>query len=225
MGPRAKTASGVDVADFQNVPHIVGSSEPDVYRPTRLSDLRNRSRNRADARGCPGACRTSRRDLLQVKVLVKKTASRECTWGDANRSEAAAAKLRGTSRAANAMLVGPRPGQSLEPSPTISKSTRTNPAPQLLRLAGKFDEDLWEDLDLSDPRDSTTSGRCPPGAARQRGDVRTSIDEAGTTLRHTEVVDGQQRVTTCIVLLAACDDNSTRSLRPVRSPPPRSPRT
>jgi hypothetical protein len=33
------------------------------------------------------------------------------------------------------------------------------------------------------------------------GDVLTSVDEAGTTLRHSEVVDGQQRLTTSVLLL------------------------
>jgi hypothetical protein len=33
------------------------------------------------------------------------------------------------------------------------------------------------------------------------GDVRISVDEAGTTLRHTEVVHGQQRLTTSVLLL------------------------
>ena len=33
------------------------------------------------------------------------------------------------------------------------------------------------------------------------GETRTSLDESGLTLRHCEVVDGQQRLTTCAVLL------------------------
>ena len=63
-------------------------------------------------------------------------------------------------------------------------------------------EDLWEDLDLVGPKGQHYFGTLVLRDVRDDdGEVRTSLDEAGTTLRHSEVVDGQQRVTTCVVLL------------------------
>jgi hypothetical protein len=63
-------------------------------------------------------------------------------------------------------------------------------------------EDLWEDLDLLGP-----GGRHYAGTLVLRdiiladGTVKTSIGDDGETLRHTEIVDGQQRLTTCLLLL------------------------
>lgn len=63
-------------------------------------------------------------------------------------------------------------------------------------------EDLWEDIDLLGPAGSHYAGTLvlrdvllPNGAAK------SSIADNGSTLRHCEVVDGQQRLTTCLLLL------------------------
>jgi len=69
--------------------------------------------------------------------------------------------------------------------------------------------DLWEDLDLLGSVE--TAGARPhyagtlvlrdlPQDAPGRGFV-TSVDDEGNVLRHTEIVDGQQRLTTCFLLL------------------------
>ena len=63
-------------------------------------------------------------------------------------------------------------------------------------------QDLWEDLDLLGPDVAHYAGTLvlrdvPTGS----GSVRTSMDDDGDTLRHCEVVDGQQRLTSCFVVL------------------------
>lgn len=63
-------------------------------------------------------------------------------------------------------------------------------------------EDLWEDLDLMGPRGQHYYGTLVlREIIDDDGETRTSLDESGLTLRHCEVVDGQQRLTTCAVLL------------------------
>lgn len=61
--------------------------------------------------------------------------------------------------------------------------------------------DLWEDLDLLGPGGSHYAGTLVlmdvPGSAG----TLTSEEDDGTVLRHVEVVDGQQRLTTCLLLL------------------------
>src|ERR1039457_1555893 len=75
--------------------------------------------------------------------------------------------------------------------------------------AGKQLEDLWEDIDLLGPTGTHYAGtlvlRDIPGPD---GSVRSSMDDDGDTLRHCEVVDGQQRLTSCLLLL----DRVRRSL-------------
>ncbi|MGH3220519.1 MAG: DUF262 domain-containing protein, partial [Streptosporangiaceae bacterium] len=63
-------------------------------------------------------------------------------------------------------------------------------------------EDLWEDLDLMGPKGQHYYGTLVlREIPDDEGVTRTSQDESGLTLRHCEVVDGQQRLTTCAVLL------------------------
>jgi uncharacterized protein with ParB-like and HNH nuclease domain len=63
-------------------------------------------------------------------------------------------------------------------------------------------EDLWEDLDLMGPRGQHYFGTLVLRDVRDdEGEVLTSLDESGSTLRHSELVDGQQRLITCAVLL------------------------
>lgn len=63
--------------------------------------------------------------------------------------------------------------------------------------------DLWEDLDLLGPGGKHYAGTLVlrdvpmPGT----GQPLTSLADDGATLRHCEVVDGQQRLTTCLLLL------------------------
>jgi len=63
--------------------------------------------------------------------------------------------------------------------------------------------DLWEDLDLLGPTGKHYAGTLVlrdiplPGGSQPR----TSLADDGATLRHCEVVDGQQRLTTCLLLL------------------------
>jgi hypothetical protein len=64
-------------------------------------------------------------------------------------------------------------------------------------------DDLWNDLDLLGPTAQHYAGTLvlrnvtgTPGTLPV-----TSMDDEGTVLRHTEVVDGQQRLTTCVILL------------------------
>src|SRR3712207_3191981 len=62
-------------------------------------------------------------------------------------------------------------------------------------------QDLWDDLDL------LGSGRSHYAGTLVLRDIRngdlpiTSSADDGTVLRHCEVVDGQQRLTTCLLLL------------------------
>jgi hypothetical protein len=63
-------------------------------------------------------------------------------------------------------------------------------------------EDLWEDLDLLGPKGSHYAGTLVlRDIALADGTVKSSIGDDGATLRHSEVVDGQQRLTTCLLLL------------------------
>ena len=63
-------------------------------------------------------------------------------------------------------------------------------------------EDLWEDLDLLGPKGSHYAGTLVlRDIALTDGTVKSSIGDDGATLRHSEVVDGQQRLTTCLLLL------------------------
>src|SRR5680860_1252317 len=64
-------------------------------------------------------------------------------------------------------------------------------------------EDLWNDLDLLGPDGAHYAGTL---VLRERtdddpGETTTSMDDAGNVLRHNDVVDGQQRLITCFVLL------------------------
>jgi hypothetical protein len=62
-------------------------------------------------------------------------------------------------------------------------------------------QDLWDDLDLLGSGRSHYAGTLVLRDIRN-GDVpTTSMADDGTTLRHCEVVDGQQRLTTCLLLL------------------------
>jgi len=75
--------------------------------------------------------------------------------------------------------------------------------------ANKQLEDLWEDIDLLGPAGTHYAGtlvlRDVPGPDDS---VKSSMDDDGDTLRHCEVVDGQQRLTSCLLLL----DRVRRSL-------------
>jgi hypothetical protein len=64
-------------------------------------------------------------------------------------------------------------------------------------------EDLWEDVDLLGPSGSHYAGTLVlRDVPTQDGPTaRTSVADDGSTLRHCEVVDGQQRLTTCLLLL------------------------
>lgn len=63
-------------------------------------------------------------------------------------------------------------------------------------------EDLWEDLDLLGPTRMHYAGTLVLRAVvLPNGSVKESMSDDGTTLQHCEVVDGQQRLTTCLVLL------------------------
>lgn len=62
--------------------------------------------------------------------------------------------------------------------------------------------DLWEDLDLLGPSGSHYAGTLVLRDVLQPdGQPKTSIADDGATLRHCEVVDGQQRLTSCLLLL------------------------
>lgn len=62
--------------------------------------------------------------------------------------------------------------------------------------------DLWEDLDLLGSRGAHYAGTLVlRDLGSGPGEPFTSMDEYGSTLRHCEVVDGQQRLTTCLLLL------------------------
>lgn len=61
--------------------------------------------------------------------------------------------------------------------------------------------DLWEDLDLLGPHKSHYAGTLVLRDISVNNAPRTSMADDGTNLRHCEVVDGQQRLTTCLLLL------------------------
>lgn len=69
--------------------------------------------------------------------------------------------------------------------------------------------DLWEDLDLLGPHGTHYAGTLVLRDLTVAQGPKTSMDDEGTTLRHAEVVDGQQRLTTCLILL----DRVRRSLQ------------
>lgn len=63
-------------------------------------------------------------------------------------------------------------------------------------------EDLWEDLDLLGAGAGTHyAGTLVLRDVMDGAETRVSVDQEGTTLRHCETVDGQQRITTCILML------------------------
>jgi hypothetical protein len=61
--------------------------------------------------------------------------------------------------------------------------------------------DLWEDLDLLGPSGSHYAGTLVLREIAVNGQPKTSLADDGSELRHCEVVDGQQRLTTCMLLL------------------------
>jgi len=62
-------------------------------------------------------------------------------------------------------------------------------------------QDLWDDLDLLGPRASHYAGTLVLREVRDTHGVITSLSDDGQSLAHCEVVDGQQRLTTCLLLL------------------------
>ena len=62
-------------------------------------------------------------------------------------------------------------------------------------------EDLWEDLDLLGPNGSHYAGTLVLRDIPGHDGPLTSEEDDGTVLRHVQVVDGQQRLTTCLLLL------------------------
>src|SRR5664279_4496114 len=58
--------------------------------------------------------------------------------------------------------------------------------------------DLWDDLDLAGPEGKHYAGTL---VFRPSDDAGLTIDRWGDEARHTDVVDGQQRLTTCLLLL------------------------
>ncbi|PXW31284.1 UNVERIFIED_CONTAM: uncharacterized protein with ParB-like and HNH nuclease domain [Williamsia faeni] len=63
-------------------------------------------------------------------------------------------------------------------------------------------DDLWEDLDLLGPIATHYAGTLVLRAVvTSAGSLETSTDDLGDTLTHFEVVDGQQRLTSCFILL------------------------
>lgn len=63
-------------------------------------------------------------------------------------------------------------------------------------------EDLWEDLDLLGPKGGHYAGTLVlRDMTLADGTAKSSVGDDGATLRHTEIVDGQQRLTTCLLLL------------------------
>src|SRR5664279_5739553 len=58
--------------------------------------------------------------------------------------------------------------------------------------------DLWDDLDLAGPEGKHYAGTL---VFRPSDDAGFTIDRWGDEARHTDVVDGQQRLTTCVLLL------------------------
>lgn len=61
--------------------------------------------------------------------------------------------------------------------------------------------DLWEDLDLLGPTRSHYAGTLVLRDLTVKGEAQTDLADDGSELRHCEVVDGQQRLTTCMLLL------------------------
>lgn len=61
--------------------------------------------------------------------------------------------------------------------------------------------DLWEDLDVLGPSGSHYAGTLVLRELSINGEPKTSSADDGAELRHCEVVDGQQRLTTCMLLL------------------------
>jgi len=61
--------------------------------------------------------------------------------------------------------------------------------------------DMWEDLDLLGPSGSHYAGTVVLRELTVNGTAKTSLADDGSELRHCEVVDGQQRLTTCLLLL------------------------
>lgn len=81
--------------------------------------------------------------------------------------------------------------------------------------------DLWDDLDLLG-KGVHYAGTLVLRDIVEGGDVVSSEDQTGTMLRHCEVVDGQQRLTTCIILLdrirrrlTGLADRGTEEARPI----------
>jgi hypothetical protein len=63
-------------------------------------------------------------------------------------------------------------------------------------------DDLWEDLDLMGSHGTHYAGTLVLRAVvRRDGSAKESMSDDGTTLQHCEVVDGQQRLITCLILL------------------------
>jgi hypothetical protein len=61
--------------------------------------------------------------------------------------------------------------------------------------------DMWEDLDLLGPSGSHYAGTIVLRELTVNGTAKTSLADDGSELRHCEVVDGQQRLTTSLLLL------------------------
>ncbi|MEO7261791.1 MAG: DUF262 domain-containing HNH endonuclease family protein [Jatrophihabitantaceae bacterium] len=61
--------------------------------------------------------------------------------------------------------------------------------------------DLWEDLDLLGPSGSHYAGTLVLRDITVNGQPKSSLADDGSELRHCEVVDGQQRLITCVLLL------------------------
>ncbi|MGI9017169.1 MAG: DUF262 domain-containing protein [Euzebya sp.] len=63
-------------------------------------------------------------------------------------------------------------------------------------------DDLWEDLDLLGPTGRHYAGTLVLKPQRDgSGEPVISVEELGDVLHHMDVVDGQQRLTTCLILL------------------------
>jgi hypothetical protein len=62
-------------------------------------------------------------------------------------------------------------------------------------------DDLWEDIDLLGHGGSHYAGTLVLREIITNGSTKTSLADDGAELRHCEVVDGQQRLVTCLLLL------------------------